>query len=193
MVPRAVARVNPLALDVEEGLGYGIYAYSPVLLLSLDFRMECIAQTRTILAASAMVFAATSAPSIGAPPDRFNALEAKLSNALASYDRSTLDRLWDDQLVFVFPNGTISRKAERLKAQMPPVGPISPKLVATNDSVKVEYEDAHLAVVIVRSSWKFGDAPAEPFVATHVWIRRPETWRLISASVAEVRPPKPAQ
>jgi len=111
-----------------------------------------------------------------------------MSDALAAYDRATLDRLWDDQLVFVFPNGILERKAERLKEQVPPTGD-GPRLVAANDAVDVDYEDANLAVVIVRSSWRFGANPPQPYVATHVWIRRPDGWRLISAQVAQVAPP----
>jgi hypothetical protein len=135
--------------------------------------------------------AAWTAPALAAS-GKFAALEAKLSDALAAYDRASLDRLWDDQLVFVFPNGTVSRKAERLKAQAPPADSTGPKLVATNDAVNVEYEDPHLAVVVVRSSWRFGDNAPDPFVATHIWIKRPEGWRLISAQVAEVKPTQPS-
>jgi len=146
---------------------------------------------KAILAVLAMVCGAAWTPSAGAAADRFQALEAKLSAALANSDRAAVDKLWDDQLVFVFPDGTLSRKAERLKAQVPPVAGSGPKLVATNDDVTVEYEDTHVAVVVVRSSWRFGDRAPERFVATHVWIERPEGWRLISAQVAEAAPPKP--
>ena len=121
-----------------------------------------------------------------AAPATFQALEARLSDALAAYDRAEVDRLWDNDLVFVFPNGQLSRKAERLKAQVPPPDTGGPKLVATNDAVEVEYEDAHTAVVVVTSSWRFGNAPPDRFVATHVWIKRPHGWRLISAQVAQM-------
>ena len=112
---------------------------------------------------------------------------------MAAYDRATLDTLWDDRLVFVFPNGTLSRKADRLKAQVAPPDTGGPKLVATNDAVSVEFEDDHIAVVVVRSSWRFGDQPPQPFLATHIWIKRHAGWRLISAQVAQVTPPKAAR
>ena len=145
-----------------------------------------------IRAAAAIGLAGTlAAPSASAAePASFQALEARLSDALAAYDRAEVDRLWDDDLVFVFPNGHLSRKAERLKAQVPPPDTGGPKLVAKNDAVDVEYQDDHTAVVVVRSSWRFGDAAPSRFVATHVWIRRAQGWRLISAQVAQV-PEKP--
>jgi len=95
--------------------------------------------------------------------------------------------------VFVFPNGALSHKAERLAAQAPPAEGAGPKLVATNDAVDLEYEDARMAVVVVRSSWRFGDNAPDRFVATHIWINRSKGWRLISAQVAEVAPPKPSR
>ncbi len=129
---------------------------------------------------------AFAAPSAGrAHAATFQALEARLSDALAAYDRAEVDRLWDDDLVFVFPNGHLSRKAERLKAQVPPPDTGGPRLVAKNDAVDVEYEDNHTAVVIVTSSWRFGEAPPDFYVATHVWIKRPQGWRLLSAQVAQ--------
>jgi hypothetical protein len=95
----------------------------------------------------------------------------------------------NDRLVFVFPNGTLSRKGERLKAQVPPTA--GPRLVATNDSVQVQYDDTHVAVVTVLSSWRFGDNVPEHYIATHIWIKRAQGWRLISAQVARVAPAKP--
>jgi ketosteroid isomerase-like protein len=125
---------------------------------------------------------------VHADPKTFSALEARLSDALAAYDRAVVDALWDDDLVFVSPDGKPSRKAERLAAQTPPASSGGPRLTASNDSVEVEYEDAHVAIVLVRSSWRFGDGPPDRFLATHVWIRRPRGWRLISAQVAEQKP-----
>ena len=127
------------------------------------------------------------AGSVRADPKAFTALEAQLSDALARYDAPAIDKLWDDDLVFVFPNGKLSRKAERLAAQVPPADTGGPKLVARNDAVDVEYEDGHLAVVVVRSTWRYGDEPPQQFVATHVWISRPQGWRLLSAHVGQIK------
>lgn len=122
-----------------------------------------------------------------ADPKTFTDLEAQLSAALAKYNAPAIDRLWDDDLVFVFPDGKLSHKAERLAAQVPPPDTGGPKLVANNDAVDLAYEDGHMAVVVVRSTWRFGDEPPQHFIATHVWVSRPQGWRLLSAHVAQLK------
>ena len=134
---------------------------------------------------------ATPAPAV--VPGEFAKLEQRLSDALASSDRSAVDRLWDDQLVFVFPDGKLSHKAERLRAQVPLIDASGPRLTASNDAVEIAYEDANVAVLGVHSSWRFGDSAPKPFVATHVWIRRAEGCWLLSAQVAEVKALKPTR
>jgi hypothetical protein len=99
-----------------------------------------------------------------------------------------VDELFDDRLSFVFPNGRVARKPERLAGMTPPpVGTVA--LVSHNDSVEVQYEDKAMAVVLVRSTWRQGEAvQGRAFVATHVWVRRPTGWRLIAAQVAREGP-----
>ena len=122
-----------------------------------------------------------------ASPAQFVALEEQLSAALAAYDTAAVDALWDDKLVFVFPNGRISHKADRLAAMSRPRPPGGPALTSHNDSVDVQYEDANMAVVTVRSAWRAKPTdPGDPYMATHVWIRRGERWRLIAAQVAQI-------
>jgi hypothetical protein len=150
--------------------------------------MTAIMAGRIGLSALAFGLAAVLPGAASASPKTFVALEGRLSDALAACDAPTIDRLWDDKFVFVFPNGKLSRKLERMKAQVPRPDTGGPKLSARNDAVEVEWEDAHMAVVIVKSSWQFGNAEPTRFLATHVWIKRLNGWRLISAQVAEVTP-----
>lgn len=144
-----------------------------------------------ILRATGGLLLAASLASPGmapAEPAGFQALEARLSDALAAYDRKTVGELFDDQLVFVFPNGRIAHKPERLAGMTPPQG--AAPLTSHNDSVEVQYEDKAMAVVLVRSTWRQGDVvQGRPYLATHVWIRRPAGWRLIAAQVAQVTAP----
>lgn len=63
-------------------------------------------------------------------------LERQLSEALARQDASTLDRLWSETLVFTFPNGQVSNKAQRLGAQKRPTDPN--QLSSRNEDVKVQ-------------------------------------------------------
>src|ERR1700687_3436385 len=54
-------------------------------------------------------------------------LEDELTIAFNKYDAVALDRLWADDLVFVFPNGALAGKAERLAGlkEVPAEIPIS--------------------------------------------------------------------
>jgi len=123
----------------------------------------------------------------GATADAFRAIEDRLSRALAAHDTKTVAALWDDDFVFVWPDGKLAHKAERLAGVEVPPGSRPPGLTSQNDRVDVQYEDAHIAIVTVRSTWRFGaNAPGDPYLATHVWIKRGDNWRLLSAQVAHV-------
>lgn len=139
--------------------------------------------------AAALWVILTAGPAVaGGAPSTFEGLEARLSQALAAYDRKTVDELFDEQLVFVFPNGCVAHKPERMSGLVAPAGAVG-ALQSHNDSVEVQFEDRRMAVVLVRSSWRQGDAvQGRPFVATHVWIHRPVGWRLIAAQVAQSSP-----
>ena len=114
-------------------------------------------------------------------------LERQLSEALARQDASTLDRLWSETLVFTFPNGQVSNKAQRLAAQKPSTDPN--QLINRNEEVRVQLY-GNSAVVTVRSRWvdkagkqQFGDR----YQATHVWVKQHGRWQLVAAHVSQVK------
>jgi ketosteroid isomerase-like protein len=114
-------------------------------------------------------------------------LERQLSEALARQDASVLNRLWSESLVFTFPNGHISNKAQRLAAQKPSADPS--QLMNNNEEVKVQIY-GNSAVVTVRSRWvnkagtqQYGD----PYQATHVWVKQNGRWQLVAAHVSVVK------
>jgi hypothetical protein len=114
-------------------------------------------------------------------------LERQLSEALARQDASILDRLWSETLVFTFPNGQVSNKAQRLAAQKPSADPN--QLTNRNEEVKV-YPYGNSAVVTVRSRWvdKAGTHPyGDPYQATHVWVKQHGHWQLVAAHVSQVK------
>src|SRR5712692_9177638 len=78
-------------------------------------------------------------------------LERQLSDALVKQDAAVLDRLWSNDLVFTFPNGKVSNKAQRLAGQKPSAQ--SAEASISNDLVKV-YLYGNTAVVTVVSTWK---------------------------------------
>jgi len=112
--------------------------------------------------------------------------EHDLEQALNDLDTDRLAALWSDRLVFTFPNGHSSTKAQRLagveKARQSPSG----RVVSTNDEVKVVGLGG-AAVAYVLSSWRSPDGgPAQQFRATHVWARENGRWRLVAAHVSQV-------
>jgi ketosteroid isomerase-like protein len=113
-------------------------------------------------------------------------LENELNAALVGCDVASLDRLWDDELVFVFPNGGMATKAERL-AGLKRCTPGSPS--SSNESVKTSVY-GNVAVAIVLSKWS-STAEGKPrvtrFRATHVWVERSGHWALVSAHLSQIR------
>jgi ketosteroid isomerase-like protein len=114
-------------------------------------------------------------------------LERQLSDALVKGDAAVLDRLWSNDLVFTFPNGRVSSKAERLAGQKP--SDQSSQSTNLNDQVKV-YLYGNTAVVTVLSTWR-GKAGAQEYSdqyqATHVWVKQQGRWQLVAAHVSQVK------
>ena len=138
----------------------------------------------TLVAASAVARSNKSAQKV---ERELIELERQLSKALATQDTSVLDRLWSESLVFTFPNGQISNKAQRLAAQKPSADPN--QLISRNEEVKVQVY-GNSAVVTVRSRWvdkagaqQYGD----PYQATHVWVKEHGRWQLVAAHVSQIK------
>jgi ketosteroid isomerase-like protein len=113
-------------------------------------------------------------------------LEEDLNRALVRCDSGTLGRLWDDRLAFVFPNGSLATKQDRLTG-LERCTPGSPS--STNESVDVRVF-GDVAVAIVLSKWA-GSADGKPFAsrfrATHIWAKRPGGWALVAAHVSQLK------
>ena len=114
-------------------------------------------------------------------------LERQLSDALVRQDAAVLNRLWSDDLVFTFPNGKVSNKAQRLAGQKPSAQPS--ESTNSNDQVKV-YLYGNTAVVTVLSTWK-GKAGtqeySDQYQTTHVWVKQQGRWQLVAAHVSQAK------
>jgi uncharacterized protein (TIGR02246 family) len=114
-------------------------------------------------------------------------LEQRLTEALARSDSSTVDALWADDLVWVGPGGRTSSKAEQLAAMR--AAAASTALTATNQRVDVRIYGT-TAVVTVLSMWanpQAGNAGKHTdYLATHVWMRAGDSWRLVAAHISRV-------
>jgi len=116
-------------------------------------------------------------------------LERQLSEALVREDAAVLDRLWSNELVFTFPNGKVSNKAQRLAGQKPAAPSSQSESETTNDEVRV-YLYGNTAVVTVLSTWKGKTNNQEyssQFQATHVWVKQQGRWQLVAAHVSPVK------
>lgn len=116
-------------------------------------------------------------------------LERQLSDALIREDAAVLDRLWSKDLVFTFPNGKVSNKAQRLVGQKPAAQPSQSETRNTNDEVKV-FLYGSTAVVTVLSTWsgkENNQAYSSQFQATHVWAKQEGRWQLVAAHVSPVK------
>jgi ketosteroid isomerase-like protein len=116
-------------------------------------------------------------------------LERQLSDALVKEDAAVLDRLWSNDLVFTFPNGKVSNKAERLAGQKPAAQPFQSDSKTSNDDVRV-YLYGNTAVVTVLSTWRGKENNQEyssQFQATHVWVKQERRWQLVAAHVSSVK------
>src|SRR6266576_2302730 len=60
-----------------------------------------------------------AAPSKRSVESHLIELERQLSDALVREDAAVLERLWSNDLIFTFPNGKVSNKAQRLAGQKP--------------------------------------------------------------------------
>ena len=117
------------------------------------------------------------------------ALEHQLSDALVREDAKVLDRLWSSDLVFTFPNGKVSNKAQRLAGQKPAAQPTQSESKTINDEVKVHLY-GNTAVVTVLSTWSGeanNEAYSSQFQATHVWVKQEGRWQLVAAHVSPVK------
>src|SRR4030095_14578402 len=123
------------------------------------------------------------APSQTSVERRLIELERELSDALVKEDAAVLDRLWSNDLIFTFPNGKVSSKAERLLGQKP--SDQTSQSTNLNDQVKV-YLYGNTAVVTVLSTWR-GKAGAQEYSdqyqATHVWVKQQGRWQLVAAQI----------
>ncbi|MEP6820544.1 MAG: nuclear transport factor 2 family protein [bacterium] len=125
------------------------------------------------------------------PPTRAVAelieLERQLSEALVKEDAAVLNRLWSKDLIFTFPNGHMSNKAQRLAGQKPSAPPA--QSTNTNEEVKVHLY-GNTAVVTVLSRWK-GKAGtqeySDQYQATHVWAKQQGRWQIVAAHVSQVK------
>jgi ketosteroid isomerase-like protein len=117
-------------------------------------------------------------------------LEQQLTEALSRSDSRTIEALWADDLVWIGPNGRSSSKAEQLAGMR--AATAVQVLTAINKRVDVRIYGT-TAVAVVTSTWadvQAGSAGSagkhSDYVATHVWNRTGDSWRLVAAHISRL-------
>ena len=111
--------------------------------------------------------------------------EAALRQAQLASDVRELDRLVDDALVFVGPNGAVYGKQDDLDAHRR--GSI--RITRLEPSEERIQRFGHIAVVSVRMEMAGtfeGAAFAGPFRYTRVWRAQAGSWRIVAGHVSAV-------
>jgi ketosteroid isomerase-like protein len=113
------------------------------------------------------------------------AREAALRQAQLTGDVGVLDRLVDDALVFVGPNGALYGKSDDLDGHRRGVIRIT-RLDPSEERIQLF---GNVAVVSVRMEMAgtFEGAPfAGPFRYTRVWCARADGWRIVAGHVSAI-------
>ena len=112
----------------------------------------------------------------------------KYRTALLQRDITVLERIWADDYVFVNAAGEILTKAQRLE---------NVKSGATTlDSIKEEeditvrvYQNSAVATSRVTIKGQYGGQPASgQHRSTHVWVKGPAGWQLVSNQLTSLAP-----
>jgi ketosteroid isomerase-like protein len=114
-----------------------------------------------------------------------HASEAALRQAQLASDVQELDRLVDDALVFIGPNGAVYGKQADLDAHRQGLIRIT-RLEPSEERIQ---RFGHIAVVSVRmemSGTFEGAAFDGPFRYTRVWRANPDGWRIVAGHVSAV-------
>jgi len=119
---------------------------------------------------------------------RIRGIENQLSLALARTDVDALSKLWAEDFVPTMADGHVMTGNNRLASLRAKDGPTAASTLSNRNG----HIDIRLfgdwAVVLVTSSWFEGErAVGSPYQATHVWAKRRDQWRLVSAHISEVR------
>jgi ketosteroid isomerase-like protein len=114
-----------------------------------------------------------------------HACEAALRQAQLSSDVKVLDRLVDDELVFIGPTGAVYGKQDDLDGHRRGIIHIT-RLDPSEERIQ-RFGDIAVVSVRMEMSGTFEGQPfAGPFRYTRVWCAKPGGWRIVAGHVSAI-------
>ena len=113
-------------------------------------------------------------------------LEEKLRMAMISSDVTVLDKLIDDELVFVGPDGSVATKQMDLEAHKSKIQRIS-SIEASEQNVFKRNDELYIVTVKIAIKGYFGDLNIDgTYRYLRIWKKVGDSFKIISGSVVKI-------
>lgn len=112
----------------------------------------------------------------------------KYRTALLQRDVPALEKIWADDYVFVNASGEVLTKAQRLANAKS--GATKLDSINENENITVRvYQNSAVATSRVTLKGKYGGhSVSGQYRSTHVWVKGPEGWQLVSNQLTALTP-----
>jgi ketosteroid isomerase-like protein len=112
----------------------------------------------------------------------------KYRTALLKRDTSALEEIWADDYVFVTASGDVLTKAQRLENIKSGATTLDSINEEENIAVRV-YQNSAVATSRVTIKGQYGGQPTSgQYRSTHVWVKGPAGWQLVSNQLTTLAP-----
>lgn len=113
-------------------------------------------------------------------------LSQAFSDASASGDAKTLDKLLDANVVFMGEDGTLSSKHDIVAGASPPPAGTRNTLVQSDFHVALHGDVAVTSFTDNATFVTYGHTAHDSFRSTEVWLRKHGNWKMVSSQTIEV-------
>lgn len=113
-------------------------------------------------------------------------LSQAFSDASASGDAKTLDKLLDADVVFMGEDGTLSSKHDIVAGASPPPAGTHNTLVQSDFHVALHGDVAVTSFIDNATFARYGQIAHDSFRSTEVWLREHGSWKMVSSQTIEV-------
>ncbi len=112
----------------------------------------------------------------------------KYRTAFLRHDIPTLEKIWADDYIFVNASGEVLTKAQRLANLKSGATTLESIKEEENISVRV-YQNSAVATSRVTIKGQYSGQPTSgQYRSTHVWVKGPGGWQLVSNQLTALKP-----